>query len=85
VAGLGESHRTFRTFISREVEDLAVIFYTSGTAGTPKGAMLSHLNLVMNATTNAFDSRALGRRRGDGALPRFDAAAALELMVREGA
>ena len=32
----------------------AVLFYTSGTTGTPKGATLTHLNLVLNAFTNAF-------------------------------
>ncbi|QEC49067.1 long-chain fatty acid--CoA ligase [Baekduia soli] len=34
--------------------DPAVLFYTSGTTGRPKGAVLTHLNLVMNAFVNAF-------------------------------
>ena len=43
------------TYVTREAEDTAVIFYTSGTTGQPKGALLTHLNLVMNATVNTFD------------------------------
>ena len=38
----------------REPLDPAVVFYTSGTTGRPKGAVLTQLNLVMNAFTNAF-------------------------------
>src|SRR5690606_6215667 len=30
-------------------EDVAVLQYTGGTTGTPKGAMLTHANLVANA------------------------------------
>jgi long-chain acyl-CoA synthetase len=45
-----------RSYVSRSAEDTAVVFYTSGTTGEPKGALLTHLNLVLNATVNAFDA-----------------------------
>ena len=60
------------TYVTREAEDIAVVFYTSGTTGQPKGALLTHLNLVMNATVNVFDANEA--HAGDvvlGCLPLF--------------
>ena len=54
----------------REPHDTAVILYTSGTTGHPKGAELTHANMVGNAITShdmfrpAFDGPS---RAGDGA------------------
>ncbi|MEU4677581.1 long-chain fatty acid--CoA ligase [Micromonospora sp. NPDC023737] len=60
------------SYLTREAEDAAVVLYTSGTTGVPKGALLTHLNLVLNATVNVFDAN---DARGDdvvlGCLPLF--------------
>ena len=59
-------------WISREPEDDAVILYTSGTTGSPKGAILTQSNLVWNATISALD--VLDANQDDvflGALPLF--------------
>ncbi len=36
-------------FIDRDAEDTAVVLYTSGTTGSPKGAELTHTNMSRNA------------------------------------
>jgi long-chain acyl-CoA synthetase len=56
LAGFADAHAALPTYVSRQADDAAVIFYTSGTTGRPKGAVLTHLNLVLNATANAFDA-----------------------------
>ena len=60
------------TYVSRQPEDPAVVIYTSGTTGKPKGAVLTNLNMVMNATVNGYDC--LGTTADDvalGCLPLF--------------
>ncbi|PTR30655.1 long-chain acyl-CoA synthetase [Rhodococcus sp. OK519] len=100
---------TFETAV-RDATDTAVILYTSGTTGQPKGAELTHANMAMNAiaANRLFDStpsrpdthlltlplfHSFGQTINMNAgfsvgatlvlLPRFEAAAALDIMERE--
>jgi long-chain acyl-CoA synthetase len=95
------------SYVNTEPEDPAVILYTSGTTGSPKGAVLTHLNITLNSIISANSVieltrddvilgclplfHAFGQTCAMNAgfyagatlvlLPRFDGAAALDLIV----
>ncbi|MDH6235326.1 long-chain-fatty-acid--CoA ligase [Cryobacterium sp. CG_9.6] len=72
---LVESRRLHRSHPRPLLTDTAVLQYTSGTTGTPKGAILSHYNLRANAAQGA--AWVPGLRAGDetvyAVLPMFHA------------
>ena len=43
-------------------EDVAVLQYTGGTTGTPKGAMLTHFNIVANTLQSVATSFAIVKK-----------------------
>lgn len=51
LAELVGKHSGQDVLVTTDATDTAVILYTSGTTGKPKGAELTHANLVMNALT----------------------------------
>ncbi len=53
---LALSAKPIEAMVPTEPEDTAVILYTSGTTGTPKGAEISHLNVTMNVVSSAMHS-----------------------------
>jgi long-chain acyl-CoA synthetase len=57
--------------VDRQASDLAVLIYTSGTTGRPKGAMLSHANLLHNVESCRIVLKTLEADRFAVLLPMF--------------
>ena len=66
---IGAGDLTYETELDEE--DVAVILYTSGTTGKPKGAMLTHKNLYSNASDVASYLQYTADDRVVAALPMF--------------
>ncbi|WP_457607693.1 long-chain-fatty-acid--CoA ligase [Nitratifractor sp.] len=57
--------------VMRTLDDLAVFFYTSGTTGKPKGAILSYKNILSNAESGSLLLNVNSRDRTIVFLPMF--------------
>ena len=77
---IGEKHLHFSEALASEetvencagtLEDTAVIVYTSGTTGKPKGAMLSNKNILSNADSGRRTINVKPKDRGIVFLPMF--------------
>ena len=67
-----KGRRAERTVEINPKEDVAMLQYTGGTTGKPKGVMLTHFNLVANAYQSAlWDPKASPDDVGLGVLPVF--------------
>jgi len=76
-----KSHRIGKlNKIKSDPSELTVILYTSGTTGFPKGAMLSHLNLVSNARDSSRAIKATQKDTVICILPLFHSFAATVCM-----
>ena len=54
-----------------QTDDIALLMYTSGTTGLPKGVMLSHSNLVANALSVSAEHGLTSKDRVLGVLPLY--------------
>ncbi|CAL9148784.1 unnamed protein product, partial [Musa hybrid cultivar] len=52
---LSEGHSNLQPFCPPKPEDVATICYTSGTTGTPKGAVLTHKSLIANSVGTSIN------------------------------
>ncbi len=53
---LAASAKGIEAIVPRDAHDTAVVLYTSGTTGKPKGAEITHLNVTMNVVVSAQHS-----------------------------